>query len=243
MDPSFPLVPGGTHAPEPRPAGNLARPGGAAAPLHRAEAMRFGGRPRQEYWEAIGPRTRQRLHELAGGVIDWFAAADASAADGRPYGVVFGDRGLAIAEPRIDTAHRPVYAISAFVLDPGSLRHVAIDHRPPPGPAPFAPAGTAGAAGPDIGLSPAAKGVLGNLPPRAQELLQTPFTQGRRLLCHDWWYEGAEHRLSAFILFLAGAKDVTVAVGTKDVPVGHTDATAHWSLTCYRASVQRRIGK
>jgi hypothetical protein len=92
-------------------------------------------------------------------------------------------------------------------------------------------------------LSSAAKGIIGNLPPRAQELLQAPFNAGQTLLRCDWWYVGSEHRLSSFFVFLAGARHVTAAVGTMDIPVGHTAATSHWSLTCYRIDVQRRIGK
>ncbi|MFI0484778.1 hypothetical protein [Actinomadura sp. 9N215] len=248
MGSSFPMEPSGSGRPEARRGGGLARPEGAPVPLHQAGEMPFGGRPREELWESIGPRVRARLHELAGDTIEWFACADPSSPEGRPYGVVAGEGGLAVAEPRISTDHRPVYAISAFLFASGSLRHVAIDHRPPPR-GPSATAGNAagnvaGNAAPavDIGLSAQAKGVIGNLPPRAQELLQAPFTAQRRPTRHDWWYQGFEHRLNGFLLYLAGTRDVTFATGTKDVPVGHDAASAHWSLTCYRASVGRRMG-
>jgi hypothetical protein len=124
-----------------------------------------------------------------------------------------------------------------------------VDHRPPPyatTAAPYGPAGGTGpgaSAGAGIGLDREAEGLLGNLPPRVQELLQTPFSAERPVLRHGWAYEGFEHRLDMFMVYLAGSRDVTVATGTKVVPAGHTDATAHWSLTCYRASVARRIGK
>ncbi|WUI02160.1 hypothetical protein OHR68_10235 [Spirillospora sp. NBC_00431] len=218
-----------------------------SAQLHQAGAMPFGGKQREELWESIGPKSRNRLHELAGNAIEWYAMTDASSPEGRPYAVVVGDAGLAVAEPRISTDHRPVYAISAFLFAPGSLRHVEIDHRPPrrvPTSATAAPAAPGNAAaGVDLGLSEAAKGVIGNLPPRAQELLQAPFTGQRRPMRIDWWYQGFEHRLNAFVFYLAGARDVTFATGTKDVPAGHDAASAHWSLTCYRASVERRIGR
>lgn len=199
-------------------------------------------RLRQACWESIGERTRNRLGELAGDCVDWYASEDASSGDGRSYAVAFGDQGLSIARPRVNTEHRPVYAISAYLFAPGSLRHVQVDHRPPPHAAP-SPSGPAAPGGPDLGLSPADRGLLGNLPPQVQELLQTPFGAGRQVLSCDWYYEGFEHRLDMFMVYLAGARDVTVATGTKVVPAGHTDATAHWSLTCYRASVVRRIGK
>lgn len=243
MDSSFPVVPAGSDRPAERRGGAVqARTGGA--PVHQAGRMGLdtGEKLRDECWAAIGERTKGRLGELAGGVIDWFAHRDPSSPDGRPYAVVFGDRGLSIAEPRVNTEHRPVYAVSAFVFAPGSLRHVRVDHRPPPHGVP-GPAGPGGPAGPDLGLSPNARGLLGNLPPQAQELLQSPFTDGQRLVACDWGYEGYEHRLDMFMVYLAGTRDVTVATGTKVVPAGHTGATAHWSLTCYRASVARRIGK
>jgi hypothetical protein len=70
-----------------------------------------------------------------------------------------------------------------------------------------------------------------------------PFAAGQRILRCHWAYEGFEHRLDMFMVCLAGPRDVTVATGTKIVPAGHSSATAHWSLTCYRASVVRRIGR
>jgi hypothetical protein len=183
--------------------------------------------------------------DLAGGIIEWYAHRDSSDPEGRPYAVVFGDRGLSIAEPRINTEHRPVYAISAYLLDPGSLRHVPVEHRPPPHVV-TTPPGSAVASGHpgvhDLGLSPTSRGLLGNLPQRAQELLQAPFSSAQPVRRCLWSYEGVEHRLTMFMLCLAGSRDVTVATGTKVIPAGHNDATAHWSLTCYRASVARRIG-
>jgi hypothetical protein len=200
---------------------------------------------RQECWDSIGGRTRERLMDLAGGVIEWFAHRDSSDPDGRPYAVVFGDRGLGIAEPRISSEHRPVYAISAYLLEPGSLRHMTVEHRPPPraAKAPSGPATVSDGPHADaLGISREDRGILGNLPPRAQELLQAPFSAAQPVRRCHWGYEGFEHRLDMFMLCLAGSRDVTVASGTKVIPAGHDDATAHWSLTCYRASVTRRIG-
>ncbi|MFB4308890.1 hypothetical protein [Actinomadura sp. GTD37] len=234
------MVPYGSANPDVRRDGSA--PAMRGAPVHRPGEMRLGGsRLREECWTAVGARTRQRLAELSGAPIDWFAREDESSGDGRCFAVTLGEAGLSIAEPRVNTEHRPVYAISSFQFAPGSLRHVQIDHRPPPRAAPF---GTAAAVPPPgIGLSTSAKGILGNLPPGAQELLQAPFTSGQRILRENWYYEGYDHRLDAFVFYLAGAKDVTFATGTKLIPAGHTDDSAHWSLTCYRASVARRIGR
>ncbi|HEY8479473.1 MAG TPA: hypothetical protein VIL71_06530 [Spirillospora sp.] len=242
---SFPLEPSGPAAgPDVRRPGPPARRSGGF-PLHRPGEMRLDdGRLRAECWNSIGQRTRDRLAELSGPPIDWFAHTDPSSDDGRAYAVTFGESGLSIAEPRINTEHRPVYVISSFQFAPGSLRHIQVDHRPPPTmPPPAASAGASYGAPPDLGIEQAARDVLGNLPPRAQELLQTPFLQGQKVLRNLWYYEGHEHNLNVFLFFLAGRKDVTAAIGSKVIPAGHTDATAHWTLTCYRASVARRIGR
>lgn len=244
MDPSFPIVPTGPGRAVARRTRGLERAQTGAVHLHQAGEMGLGTdeKLRQECWETIGERTRTRLTELAGGVIDWIARRDSSSADGRPYAVVFGDKGLSIAEPRISTEHRPVYSLSAFVFVPASLRHVQVDYRPLPT-VMAGPSGPATSGQGNLGLGPEAQGLLGNLPPRVQELLQTPFVSGQPVLRCNWGYEGFEHSLDMFMVCLAGARDVTVATGTKMVPAGHTSATAHWSLTCYRASVARRIGK
>lgn len=243
MSSSFPIVPSG-HQPPMRRTGDLAARQAGSAPIHRAGEMGLAddAKLRKECWDTIGQRTRQRLGELAGNTIEWYARKDSSSLDGRSHAAVFGDRGLSIAEPRINTDHRPVYAISAFEFTPSSLRHVPVDYRPRPQHVGTA-SGVETSNGSVIGLSTAARGMLGNLPPRVQELLQVPFATGQQITRCHWHYEGSEHHLRMFMIYLAGPKDVTVAVGTKTVPAGHTSATAHWSLTCYRASVARRIGK
>ena len=238
---SYPIVPSDGGPVRRRKSGQLAQP--SAAPIHRAGAMSLetGNPLRQECWDAMGRSIRQRLLDRAGTLIEWWAQRDYPAEDERPEAVVFGDQGLFIAEPRINTEHRPVYALKGLHLDAASLRRVAIDHRPP-----RASAGTTAvpksAETADLGLSSAARGLLGNLPASAQELLQAPFTTRQPVLRCDWHYEGFEHRLTMFMIYLAGARDVTVATGTKVIPVGQVPPSAHWDLTCFRASVVRRIG-
>jgi hypothetical protein len=141
MDSKFPIVPGGANRPIGRGDGDLVRPRpGSVRPqpgvvhVHQAGEMRLysGGMLRPECWGSISERTRNRLNELAGDCIEWFARQDPSSPHGRCYAVVFGDRGLAIARPRLNTDHRPVYVISAYVFAPASLRHVQVDHCPRP---------------------------------------------------------------------------------------------------------------
>lgn len=241
----YPLVPFSSGAPDKIGDRGPTLSASLDPPTHQAAELRFAtsGTTRDQCWTMIGERTRTRLLELSGIVYGWYANEDTSSPDHRPYAIAFGDQGLSIAEPRLNTEHRPVYVISAFQCDPGSLGWMRIDDRPQPAGA--RPAGVqpvSALTAPHIGLSTKDKGVLGNLPTRAQEWLQAPFTATQPVRRCNWYYEGTNHYLPVFIIWLAGAHAVTVATGTKLVPAGHNDTTAHWELTCYRSTVRRRIG-
>ncbi|ROO83288.1 hypothetical protein EDD29_0784 [Actinocorallia herbida] len=217
-------------------------PSAQGAPVHRAEPLGLGGtRLRDACWEALSPKVRALLEQRAGSTLAWFASDDPSDADGRPMAVVFGESALCIARPRLNADHRPVYTLSSYRLGP--IRHRDVDHRPPPAHprAGAAGPGHGGAPAGPVGLSAAARGVLGNLPEKAQTLLQSPFSDSP-VSFHDWYYQGYDHHLEVFVLVLAGARDLTLAAGSKIVPAGHSDATAHWALRCYRAPVVGRVG-
>ncbi|MDX6738995.1 hypothetical protein [Actinocorallia sp. A-T 12471] len=241
-----PIGPDDGRRPAVRPR-DAAVPSPAAPPTHRAEQLGLGGDMlREDCWSALGPKVRARVEQTAGQTVAWFASVDGSDPDRRPRATVFGESALCVARPRLNAEHKPVYALSSYHLGP--IRHLDVDHRPTASAASSRPSGPgsgggpgAGGAGPS-GLSAAARGVLGNLPEKAQTLLQSPFVDGSAVTYCDWYYEGYEHHLEVFVFVLAGAREVTVAAGSKIVPVGHTDATAHWSLRCYRAPVVRRVG-
>ena len=94
----------------------------------------------------------------------------------------------------------------------------------------------------ELGLSSQETGQLGNLPPTAQELLQAPFSSKDPVRRCEYWYSGHANHLDIYIFVLAGRNFVTAAVGTQQVPVGHTVANAHWNLTCHRLAVDRIVG-
>ncbi|HEX6470637.1 MAG TPA: hypothetical protein VF069_16175 [Streptosporangiaceae bacterium] len=232
------------------------RSDGEADPTrHPAGALAFAWDAplRDECWAALPAGIRTRLMEYAGEIIDWWARGDRQpGADGgpstrpfaNPSAAVLGRSGLSVAAPT-PAGEDPGRAVSAYLLDPDSMRTRSIEHRPDPAADdPRAPASAAPVPQPvDIGLPDDARGVLGNLPPRAQAFLQGPFVTGQRVTDCGWHYEGDERRLDVFIAYLAGERDVAFVTGTQIIPPGHVAATAHWDLACYRATViGRRTG-
>jgi len=202
---------------------------------------------RDDSWAAMSEKIRGRLAEQAGDVIEWFAWQDPYSSEKRPRAVVLGTRALCIAEPRSDVTGRGVYELNRYEFVPGSHKTVPVEHRPGRGggvatkvaPQPRAPLPKPKS---DLGLSSQETGQLGNLPPTAQELLQAPFSSKDRVRRCEYWYSGHANRLDVYIFVLAGRHFVTAAVGTQQVPVGHTVASAHWNLTCHRLAVDRVVG-
>lgn len=202
---------------------------------------------REESWAAMSPKIQSRLAELAGDVIEWFASSDPYSSDNRPRAVFLGTRALCIAEPRIDATGRPVYELNRYEFVPGSHKAIPVEHRPgrhhaavgkvAPQTGPFVQQPTS-----QLGLSPRQTGQLGNLPPKAQELLQAPFSSKDPVRRCEYWYSGRANRLDMYMFVLAGRHFVTAAIGTQQVPVGHTVANAHWNLTCHRLAVERVVG-
>ena len=195
----------------------------------------------------MSPKIRGRLTELAGDVIEWFAWKDPYSTENRPRAVILGTRAFCIAEPRIDAAGRAVYELSRYEFVPGSHKRIPLQH--PTGPVerngqrvaaqPGAPLPRRKS---ELGLSSQETGQLGNLPLKAQELLQAPFSSGDRVQRCEYWYSGRANRLDIYMFVLAGRHFVTAAVGTQQVPVGGTVINAHWNLTCHRLAVQRVVG-
>jgi hypothetical protein len=202
---------------------------------------------RDDSWAAMSAKIRERLAELAGDVIEWFASRDPYSSENRPRAVVLGTRALCIAEPRIDATGRSVYELNRYEFVPGSHKTVRVEHRP----------GRSGSSAPrvahkpranlprpdnELGLSSRETGQLGNLPPTAQELLLAPFSSEDPVRRCEYWYSGHANRLDMYMFVLAGRHFVTAAVGTQQVPIGHSSANAHWNLACHRMAVDHVVG-
>jgi hypothetical protein len=251
--PSGGLIPQeGDPVPAPRTASSeparASQRDGPPTPTYQGSGLPLGSsRPtREETWAAMSAKIRDRLGELAGDVLEWFTEEESSSVENRPRAVVLGTRAFCIAEPRIDSAGRPVYVLNRYEFVPGSHKKIQVEHRPGRDNV-AAPKAAAGAKGPlpqpsDLGLSTRDAGQLGNLPPKVQELLQAPFSAKDPVRRCEYWYRGRPHRLDIYMLVLAGRHFVTAAIGTQQVPVGHTVANAHWNLTCHRFAVERVVG-
>jgi hypothetical protein len=251
--PSGGLIPHeGDPVPAPRPAASeparVTRRDGPRIPTYQGSGLPLGDAypTREQSWAAMSAKIRDRLTGLAGEVLEWFTDENSPSSEDRPRAVVLGTQAFCIAEPRIDSKGRPVYVLNRYEFVSGSHKTAPVKYRP----------GRDRAAAPrakpqpgrplpqpsDIGLSPADAGQLGNLPPKAQELLQAPFSSQDPVRRCEYWYRGTPHRLDIYMLVLAGRHFATAAIGTQQVPVGHTVANAHWDLTCHRFAVDRVVG-
>ena len=235
------------RTPSSQPA-RASRQGGPRTQTYQGSGLPLGSsRPtREETWAAMSAKIRDRLGELAGDVLEWFTEGESTSVEDRPRAVVLGTRAFCIAEPRIDSTGRPVYVLSHYEFVPGSHKKIQVEHRPGREDV-AAPRAAAAAKGSlpktsDLGLSKRDAGQLGNLPPKVQELLQAPFSSMDPVRRCEYWYRGRPHRLDSYMLVLAGRHFVTAAIGTQQVPVGHTVANAHWNLTCHRFAVDRVVG-
>lgn len=212
----------------------------ARPPLHAPTTMNRRTAPlREASWHALNPTVQTKLLNGAGRVLEWFAQPDPT--DGRPRAWLLGTETLATAEPCRAPDGRRVYNVQFLRLDPHTFRTKHIDHHPGRTSRLLARRRLLpGEAAPIRGLRADTAGTLGNLPSEVQELIQAPFLNGLGLIRNAAYYEGTDDRLSPVVLILADCNHITAAFGTRTIPAGHTEATAHWSLTCVRAETRGR---
>jgi hypothetical protein len=205
---------------------------------------------REECWDLLPPEVAHRMTELAGEQIEWWAHSPRarpriipSGYDDRPSAVLIGTNGACFAEPRINSLHQPVYTISCHRLDPNSHRHAEVIYRPTKSEVRPEAAPDSGRSTPALrdqpvpGLDPEASKLLSNLPGRAQKLVTAPFTADHPVRERQWHYEGRANRFDVFAVVLIGANHLTLAHGSRVIPVGHSEQASHWSLICRRAKV------
>lgn len=233
--------------------GRIGQPPQREAPTHTPGEMGFQETPgRDEQWQSLSESVRERMWQHTGRrSLVWWAHETHT---GRMEAVLFGDQALCFADPRVNPDGKPVYSLSVYHVDPASLQQEEIVHRVRPGSRfdrveEFESVGRTSSAPPpdarpgDAFIHANTRKILGHLPPRAQVLLQAPFLDGQQLLRQDFYYYGLEGGdLDVFCMVLAGPRDVTAVEGTRTIPDGHTESSAHWDLTAYRARVTKRRG-
>lgn len=204
-------------------------PGDDRLASHAAAGFEFAtGQGREHWWALLSEPVKQRLLEFVGTVVEWWAY---TGADGRPYAVVFGERGLTVSAPATNESGGPSQQLSIWTFVPSSVRHVAI--APDPG-SDGGSRRTAAAPLQDA-LTARMRGFLGNLPIDAQQRLQQPFFAGDPVMSSDFFFYGTDAELDTWC-YLAGRRTVTFARGHRSVV---PDERPAWQLTCWHASVKR----
>jgi hypothetical protein len=188
--------------------------------------------------------------------LEWWA----SECDGRINAVILGTRALITLDPTINDSGRPATQIKVIPLDEASLRSARVTgHRGGPSgthlgqQGPNAPTRSTQPGDPPTmpttGLTQRIghdmSGFLGQLPARAQHLMQDPFAGTSNELVRDYSYRrrGDSHNINGATLYIWGYitdyRRVTFCAG-----VGHgyreSAGPSLWDLTCWRLDVAAR---
>jgi hypothetical protein len=244
------------NLPEAFTPGAVARPAsGAVAGYHDAqldvhtpgELYLEPGLSPDECWELLSPNVRDRVLARAGRIVERWAY---QAGDDRVAVVALGERGLVTVEPTVNARGGPASSVQLLAAATGSARSVQIAEDTAAArhatPATYPPSqGYGGARRPEIAdrLPPDFVKFLGNLPARAQSLLQDPFTTGNEALYCDHFYRQAGASQSAGLktlrvwCYLTDRRRVTFLSG-QGVTYGLSFAAARWHLTCWRFDVE-----
>ena len=227
-----------------RRSGPLPVPGRTArvdAPVHDAATLGFVHRPGREYWwSQLSVAARDRMVSRVGPIVEWWAYCHRTD-DERPYAVVFGERGLAVATPTVNDRGGPAQLLTVVPFVPSSLRHAVVVQKPTrPRSGRLALSGGEAAQeyGAELPLSARLRGFLGNLPVEAQARLQWPFVNGDVFDRGDYFYSGEEDELDIWC-YLAGRRWVTFVSGHGSALSGPAHR-ASWRLICRQAEVAER---
>ncbi|WP_051696275.1 hypothetical protein [Streptomyces sp. NRRL S-244] len=189
-------------------------------------------------WELLPDDVRTRTLEKAGRSLVWWARVYA---DGAPFALVLGDRGLCRVQPVYRGGRAQEHRGERVRVEPGSLRTRSFDARPPQaGGGPAAAPGRPGAPVERLVLDPPeAQGVLGHFPLDVQDFLQRPFLADRRTVSAEWYYDETvepTHTALFVLLCLSTDRHVTAIEARRTLEPGATPDRARWhALTCHQA--------
>ncbi|MFG2776452.1 hypothetical protein ACGFY7_01160 [Streptomyces prunicolor] len=209
--------------------------------MHDAATLGLVQRPGREYWwRQLSEAVRDRMVTRVGPIVEWWAYCHPLDSE-RPYAVVFGERGLAVATPTLNDRGAPAQLLTVVPFVPSSLRHAAVVQKPrrPRSGSLALPAGDAPQEfDEELPLPARLRGFLGNLPVEAQARSQWPFVNGDVFDRGDHFYVGNEDELDVWC-YLAGRRWVTFVSGHGSGLSGPAHR-ASWRLICRQAEVAAR---
>lgn len=217
-------------------------------PTHGPQQLQFGGYDvlnREDAWNRLGTAIREKVIARAGQWCDWWAINEE---DGRISAVILGTHALVTVTPTVNSSGGPAHRMTSLALDETSFRQVRVAEQTRSGQ--YGNSGDLRTTAQPTSqrsmdqLSGEFKGVLGNLPRRAQLLLQEPFQQTRSTVQAEYRYvrSGVVHSLGGatlrFWCYLTDQRMLTFAGGTGH-GFGEAQQPASWDLTCWRAATTR----
>jgi len=208
------------------------------AGLHQARELQYqhnGGR--ETAWEKLGSNAQRVLRSRVGGeIIEWWASLNS---DGKCHAVALGTAGLCEADPLTTRDGKRAHRIKTVPFMPDSLTSLTWRQTVDSGTPDRDSTGSQETTTPPLAsyLSDEFCGFLGNLPARAQEMIQEPYTPQRDLV--GGYYSQIDSDLSgtawSFWCYLADNQILTFCSGSKVTQRAASPGRASWKMTCYRA--------
>lgn len=211
---------------------------GAASRHHASELEYEPNAGRESAWAELGANAQRELRSRVGGeIIDWWAGR---ASDGRSFAIALGPAGLCEAEPTSTPQGKRAYRMKRVRFVPDSLAEVTWRQTEASLPAKRTAESGENSVPPLARyLGPECSGFLGNLPEKAQAMIQEPFSP-RPDLVRSYHYElepDVAVNTWLFWCYLADGQVLTFCSGAKVTPRAASPGPAKWKVTCYRAAI------
>lgn len=215
------------------------------AAIHAVTPLGFEGSTltREELWERLDPKARAKAEESEGNLLQWWAAE----VDGRVKAVRLSTQALVILTPTLNQQGKPATRVHPIQLDRSSFR----SRREATVVEPVTPSAGQRTDTVETPLSrqldAGIKALLGQLPARAQTLIQDPFLRAGNELKYDYHYyrTGNPRSFSSGTLYtwcyLVDEKTVTFCAGT-GLGFREPEGAESWQVTCWQAQRSQKTG-